>query len=340
MDTALITLSIIIPIYNVENYLLDCFDSLTPLLENPKVQIILVNDGSTDKSSDLSLDFANKHVNVFYLTKLNGGLSEARNVGMEYAVGEYIFFLDSDDRIDGKNLVSALSFAKENELDWVQCGYVYDYGDYLLAHKHIGSLSLMNRDQVMDCLVRDGIIKNFAWGKLYRSNIVQKVEFPKGKYFEDSYWQYQIIHQSNRFGFFPDRVTYYRSRNNSISGNFSSRNLDLIHGLMFRLDFIEKNYPQLASTAAFKLWDTATKFELIAQEIEELRDIYSSASLEIRNKYYDLIKRGIQEQKGLNRFTNEAKFCHHKLRHKIGELLLKIYDRIFLAKFEIIRLRK
>lgn len=331
----MVELTIVIPVYNVKEYLAECLKSLPD-----GVRVVLINDGSTDGSDVICREYEQSNHYAKLVNKENGGLSDARNVGMRYVTTDYVFFLDSDDKIDGKNLMQALAYAVDNQLDWVQCGYVYDYGDYLLAHKHIGSLSLMNRDQVMDCLVRDGIIKNFAWGKLYRSNIVQKVEFPKGKYFEDSYWQYQIIHQSNRFGFFPDRVTYYRSRNNSISGNFSSRNLDLIHGLMFRLDFIEKNYPQLASTAAFKLWDTATKFELIAQEIEELRDIYSSASLEIRNKYYDLIKRGIQEQKGLNRFTNEAKFCHHKLRHKIGKLLLKIYDRIFLAKFEIIRLRK
>ena len=122
-------LSVIVPVYNVEKYLSRCLTSLiNQTLDN--IEIIIVNDGSTDKSDEIIREYKKANNNIIYVTKENGGLSSARNFGLIYATGEYIAFLDSDDYVDRNIYKKMYEKAKETNSDYVECDFIWQYEDH------------------------------------------------------------------------------------------------------------------------------------------------------------------------------------------------------------------
>lgn len=243
-------ISVIIPIYNVEKYLEECLDSVVANLScGLDIEVILVNDGSTDKSAEIAKGYVDRYSNFVLYCKNNGGLSDARNYGVKKSKGDYIFFLDSDDWIQEDTLVRLFSFSKRNNCDMVQCGNIYVYPKTSVSSLEYWpencSDIVLNTEEAMSKLIENAILKNFAWGKLYRREIVFGIDFPLGKYFEDSYWQHQVIHKAKRIGLIASPLYFYRQRKSSISGRFSIKNIDLLKGFESRIDFLEKNYPEL-----------------------------------------------------------------------------------------------
>ena len=239
-------ISIIVPIFKVEQYLSKCVDSV--LSQSYKdIEIILVDDGSTDNCPSLCDEYAKIDNRVIVIHKKNGGLSDARNTGMKTAHGEWIFFLDSDDWIDDRTLEILYLFAIENGCDIVQGNFYYTYNDYLMYRCENSKeqvAHVLNRSEAMRELIINERVKNFAWSKLYKSSLVKKVDFPIGKFFEDSYWQHLIFHRIDKYGIVNDPLYYYRQREDSISGKITARYDDLIDGYRQRLEFVEINYPQ------------------------------------------------------------------------------------------------
>lgn len=250
-------ISVIIPIYNVVSYLRQCLESIH-LFGDERVEILLVNDGSTDDSPTICDEYQSKYDNVRVINKQNGGLSDARNVGTNEANGRWIYYLDSDDWLVPGAIIKLYEYAENNNCDIVQGGFYYAYSDhYLLDERFVKRDKMpftLNREEAMRELIKNNYVKNFAWGKLYRADIVKRHLFPVGKFYEDSYWQHLIIHECNIYGVIPEPLYYYRQRNESISGGFSKRNLDLLKGNEERLKFIMKIYPSFQSLCADKLW--------------------------------------------------------------------------------------
>ena len=237
------SLSIIIPVYNVQDYLSQCLDSLYAQVDDT-AEVILVDDGSTDGSLNICRKYADTHQNTIVIDKENGGLSDARNVGTKVATGDYIYYLDSDDWLAPNAIKTLLDYAIENDCEIVQGGFYYAYDDHLLYDNKYKKSFILNRHQAMLELIKNDYIKNFAWGKLYRADIVKKHQFPKGKYYEDSYWQHLIVHECKRYGVLPTPLYYYRQRNSGISGEFSLKNLDLLRGYEERTVFVQEHYPE------------------------------------------------------------------------------------------------
>lgn len=287
-------LTIVIPVYNVKDYLGECLESI----KGEDFKIILVNDGSTDGSDLICRQFQQTNENVFLIEKTNGGLSDARNAAYNYIDTEYVFFLDSDDYINTENLRLALDFAKNNNLDWLQCGYVYKYKTYSLINEKYDRPSMVTTREVVWQLINDSYIKNFAWGKIYKTSVIRNFLFPKGKYFEDVLWQYQVVSHSGKLGIFPSVVTYYRQRSDGISGIFSVKNLDLLSGLKDRLDCILKNYPDFEPLAAFKMWRLCTQYKALSekQTDEKLRQQLISFEKSLLAKYESEIRKVIKSQ--------------------------------------------
>lgn len=254
-------ISIVVPIYNVESYLRQCLDSLYPYV-TATMEVILVNDGSTDKSFEICKEYKDKYPNTIIVDKENGGLSDARNAGLTIASGKYTYFLDSDDWLSPNAIIQLYNFAEEHKCEVVQSNFYYAYDDSLLLdNRYISETKapfILSREEAMKELIKNEYVKNFAWGKLYLTSIAKKHLFPKGLYFEDAFWQHHIINEVNRYGIIPSPLYYYRQRNNSISGNFSIRNLDLLKGYEERLKYIGNEYPQLTSLMELKFWQVAT----------------------------------------------------------------------------------
>lgn len=248
-----------IPIYNVEGYLRECLESVVSQTYR-NLDIILVDDGSTDCSGRIADEFACGDSRITVVHKDNKGLSDARNAGTRKASGNFLFYLDSDDYVCPSTIEQLIDFALVENCDVVQGGFYYLYADHMLFDKRYGATngpcSVLSKHEAMTALAKNVKIKNFAWGKLYRKSLVDKYDFPVGKYFEDSFWQYKVISECERYGIINQPLTYYRQRAGSISGNgISTKLLDLIDGNIERAEHIRIYYPDIFPVAIRSLWD-------------------------------------------------------------------------------------
>ena len=284
-------ISVIIPVYNVAPYLDKCIESVINQTYRD-IEILIIDDGSTDNSGKVCDDYAKLDNRVKVIHKENLGLSSARNIGMEKAEGEWTFFIDSDDWLNINVLNELYLFALSNECDIVQCNHYYAYDNYLLyrtvsrAEKKRNVLE--NKEAIQQLIINDRI-KNFAWGKLYKTDLIRNLKFPEGKYFEDSFWQHLVFHRASKIGIIDTPLYFYRQRKDSISGQPSSKINDLFEGYSQRSDFIERYYPDFSLLMK-------KKYKELKENIEgNTNDKFYSFILTLSKKFY-------------NRFAHLGKF--------------------------------
>lgn len=223
-------LDVIVPIYNVESYLEKCLDSL--LNQNYKNFFVrLINDGSTDQSKKIAEKYENLYPHVFKLyTKLNGGLSDARNYGIEHSDSEYIAFIDSDDYID-PSMFNEMMALVDDKTDVVCCDlmYVYDNGDQKIASA--GNESDLN--------VPFGSLKlnNSACNKIFKRSLFNQIRFPKGKWYEDLATIPCILYQANSIKIIHKPFYFYYQREGSIAHLKNDKMFDIY----WAIQHIEEN---------------------------------------------------------------------------------------------------
>lgn len=224
--------SIIIPVFNVIEYLQQSVNSvLCQTYDN--LQIILVDDGSTDGSSQLVDSIEKQDGRVEVVHKKNEGLSEARNIGLNFATGEYVYFFDSDDLIENNLIEDAVQFLEDNTADFVT--FTHDFVDENNKYYRgniINSEYKLSRIVPNDLLVSKlliGRIRVSAWSYLFRKQIFTDacIAFQKGKKYEDNDTTPLIILASKKSGILQSKKTpyyHYRKRESSITGNFTKSN--------------------------------------------------------------------------------------------------------------------
>lgn len=239
-----IIVSVIIPIYNVEKYLENCVDSvIRQTFQN--IQIILVNDGSTDSCGRICDEYAQKDKRVIVVHKDNGGLSDARNAGLLLAKGAFILYLDSDDYLVPNAIEILVRMQEKTDADIVLGNFYYTYSDHeSLANAWCQADRVLDNKQAMEALI-DGRIETFAWGKLLCKEIAEKYQFPKGKIFEDHYWTHFVFSDADVIALVALPLVHYRQRENSISFTVDMKRLDILDGWMNRKAFLEQRYPEL-----------------------------------------------------------------------------------------------
>ena len=240
-------ISVIVPVYNVLPYLEQCVESLLSQTY-AELEILLVDDGSTDGCAAVCDRYAASDRRIRVIHQANGGLSDARNAGMKAAGGEWICFADSDDWLAPRAIEKLHAFAVAEGCDAVQGNMYYAWEDHLLYRKadcRERRHRVLTRDEAMRALILNDRVKNFAWGKLYRSELIRDLAFPVGKFFEDSFWQHLVIDRTERYGIIDEPLYYYRQRSDSISGARSEKIRDLLDGYGCRLEFIRDRYPDL-----------------------------------------------------------------------------------------------
>lgn len=240
--------SIVVPIYNVEKYLNRCVDSI--LNQSYKnIEVILVDDGSPDNCGIISEQYAKQDHRVKVIHKANGGLSDARNFGMNEVTGEFTLFVDSDDWLDTNMIDIMINEIKSSNADVVQVAFYYAYNNYLLYDDRYYSEKMepiyLDNKELMRELVINERVKNFAWGKLYKTSIIKDINFKKGALFEDVFWAHQVMKRVNKYSILHKPLCYYFQREDSIVSKYSVRNLDILKGLKERHKFIEKYYKNL-----------------------------------------------------------------------------------------------
>ncbi|MBP3038597.1 glycosyltransferase [Bacillaceae bacterium Marseille-Q3522] len=241
--------SVIVPIYKVEKYLHRCLNSILQQTYC-NLEIILVDDGSPDASGKIADQYAERDKRIRVFHKDNGGLSDARNAGMELANGKFIMFVDSDDWLDIRMIDEMLYYENTYQADIIQSAFYYAYEDHLLfdrryLEKDKPVTMLCSPPVVMEELLHNQRVKNFAWGKLFKTAMIKDLPFKKGVLFEDVFWAYQVMHRANSLLLINRPLYYYYQRSDSIVSHYSVKNLDIIDGLKERHAFIEKNYPDL-----------------------------------------------------------------------------------------------
>lgn len=245
-------ISIVIPIYNVEKYIKKCVDSvLNQTYRN--LEIILVDDGSPDSCPLICDEYACLDNRVKVIHKENGGLSDARNAGIKIATGEAISFVDSDDWIESDMFEKMYMRLCRDNSDIVSCGikWVYDNGA-TVNNVTVSENCVLEKEDAMKELLIDGKLKQISCGKLYRTELVKKIPFEKGKYHEDVFWSYQIIGLAEKVSVMTESFYNYFQRSNSIMGeSYSEKRLDALDAMKLRCEYIQKYFPQLYNQALY-----------------------------------------------------------------------------------------
>lgn len=239
--------SVIVPIYKVECYLRKCVDSiLNQTYQN--LQIILVDDGSPDRCGEICDEYAKMDSRITVIHKQNGGLSDARNAGIDAAHGEYVMFVDSDDYI-AETMVEKLYLALiSKDAEMSLCSFLYvDEKGIPIPNKNCNSPSkniVLSGRQAIECTIRDKGWYSIACCKLYKKDLWNDTCFPIDKYHEDEFVAHVIFEKCKRIACIGEPLYYYVQRSDSIMGKskdfISIKNLDASEALIIRGKYLEK----------------------------------------------------------------------------------------------------
>lgn len=221
-------ISVIVPVYNVESYLSDCIDSIRSQTFSD-YELLLVDDGSTDTSGKMCDEYALSDDRIRVIHQKNSGLSEARNTGIDLAVGEYITFIDSDDLISNDYLELLYDTAKKYDADIAQ-------GDFTRSIQILGSTNSSYACAVYEQFsvafheyLHMGIVEKAAWAKLYRAELFDGIRYPTGKVYEDSYTTFKLLYRMKRMVCVPKYIYYYRINDTGImKSTFSMKRFDIL----------------------------------------------------------------------------------------------------------------
>lgn len=298
--------SVIVPIYKVEKYLHRCIKSITNQTYQ-NIEIILVNDGSPDLCGEIVDQYGAIDPRIKVIHKENGGLSDARNAGMKEVTGEYVMYVDSDDWINEK-MVEVLMDALQNyEADLVQSSFYYTYEQYNLYdnryYKEDAPPVILDNESLMYELVVNERVKNFAWGKLYKTELIRDLPFRKDVLFEDVFWAHNVMQRVKRFVLLHEPLYNYLQREDSIVATYSLKNLDQIQGLKERHQFIEKFYHSLSKDSYKTLLKTClTHYNLLLiSKAHRKEKLYrKEIQVYIKNNY-KIFKNSVGNDKELKR---------------------------------------
>ena len=240
-------ISLIIPVYKVEKYLEKCIQSvINQTYEN--LQIILVDDGSPDNCGKICDEYAQKDHRIEVIHKSNGGLSDARNKGLEIAKGEYIGFIDSDDYIESDMYEVLYNLLKQYNADVSICNfYTVSQGKIAIKNAENG-IKEYNRIEILKEVLLDNNIQSYAWNKLYKKELFDEIKYPVGKKYEDIGTTFYLLEKCNKVVVTGKPEYYYINRQDSIVNNVTETTItDYIELIMQRYDYIEENIKELSS---------------------------------------------------------------------------------------------
>lgn len=330
-----IKVSVIIPVYNVEKYLKQCLDSVINQTLK-EIEIICVNDGSTDNSYQILKEYAQKDKRIKIINKENGGLGAARNTGMEYATGEYIGFVDSDDWVELNTYEQFYRNAKTQNSDIVMCP-IHVYDDIT------GELKYDNPYFTLECLNEDFDnslfnhlkTKDFLFkisvtspNKIYKKEYLNEInaKFPEGLIFEDNPFFYETYLKAKNVSLIRDFLYFYRiNRKDSIILKSDKNYFDLIkiHDLCTKIFIETGNFDQY-------------KFDLLDYTINNLfyrcsqiNEIYKEEFFELIKQKFEKMNLKVDEIEGLNNSSqskyqniiNSSSYRELELLEKINQIM-------------------
>ncbi len=246
MNSKSVTISLIIPVYNVEKYLPKCLDSVINQTYK-QIEIIIIDDGSTDNSGILCDEYALRDNRIIVIHQPNRGVSSARNTGLDIAKGEYVMFVDSDDYVEPTFCEKPLTIAIKEHVDIVSFGYFKIGNKTTTVKKTYNPRIVQASEAIKQLIIMDDVVHGFVWNKFYKRTLFEHVRFSVGRTFEDQGVNYLLFHYAQRV-FISDEILYhYCRRDNSISRQYYLP-VSIINRFDFwheRLIFIQKYYPEI-----------------------------------------------------------------------------------------------
>ena len=253
-------ITVIVPVYNVKHYLDKCLDSLINQTYK-NLEIIVINDGSTDNSGIICQEYAQKDNRIIYIEKENGGLSDARNVGLDKMTGSYVTFVDSDDWVESDYVEVLYNKLIEYQADIAVGNYCKFNESDLNFYFHISENyfeKVYDNVSIVDCLNDSNKLLNsaliVAWGKIYRKEIISNFRFPVGRVTEDAVFNLKILLSSKSIVYINKASYIYRVRSGSISNTWDEKWVrDCVYAIEDRLALLSTlGYPMSEHIRAYK----------------------------------------------------------------------------------------
>ena len=245
--------SVIVPVYNVEKYIDRCVNSIINQTYKT-IEIILVDDGSTDSCSKICDKYANEDTRIKVIHKENGGLSDARNEGIKIATGKYITLIDSDDYVEPDYVELLYNLLIENDADMSVCKHFVVYENAGTIDTGTGNFYNLSPKEALEMLLYGNDFDLGACEKLYKKELFENIKYPKGRLFEDAATTYKLIDLCKKISFKSEAKYTYYIRSNSITTNsFNSKKMDLIISTKEMSDYIKNKYPDLEKAANRRL---------------------------------------------------------------------------------------
>lgn len=239
-------ISIVVPVYNVENYLEKCINTIIEQTYK-NIEIILVDDGAKDNSGKICDKYEKEDNRIKVIHKMNGGLSDARNAGINIAKGKYIAFIDSDDFIDNEMIQILYKNLIETDSDISICGVNVIQDEKIQKENNKeNKLEIVSKEQAYKNLYNNKALETVvAWNKLYKITLFDEIRYPKGKINEDAFIIHKLINKTNRIVYTSNKMYYYIKRKDSIMGRkFNIKRLDELEAFEKRMEFFKQNKMQ------------------------------------------------------------------------------------------------
>lgn len=278
--------SVIVPVYNVEKYLKRCVESIIKQTYF-NLEIILVDDGSTDSSGTLCDQLKTLDKRIKVLHKKNGGLSDARNCGIREAHGEYLVFVDSDDMIHPEFVKVLLNILEKNKADISECGYVRFKDEPIIKKLSQNKVTCLGSKEALELLTVGRYEKHIvAWNKLYKKSLFKNIEFAFGKLHEDEFTTHKLFANAKTIAITNTPLYFYYYNTDSITTKKIKNNrLDAIEAIQSRYYFFrEKSYLDLCKNTGVQLLHIFSDFQ--SKNKADFLDYYSFQNI-IKQKYLE-----------------------------------------------------
>ena len=309
-------LSIIVPVYNVEHYLRKSVDSILKQTF-ADFELILVDDGSPDNSGKICDEYAKKDLRIKVIHKKNGGLSDARNNGIEVAKGEIIGFVDSDDEIDATMYQEMIKYLDEYQLDIVCADtFVIKNGKKSFRPRYKKDKVFLRMEAIEEILT--GKLDNAAWNKIYKRETIGDIRFPVNRIYEDVATIYRYFYQAEKVGYLCKPFYYYLKRKGSIvqkAFNVKGR-YDCFCGYKERLEFAKKHHLSCVEKCEVQALETA---------LGTLTAFYAMDESMVSDKYLEVVD--YIEKHTSDQFTTQLSSKHKFLIYcfQYSPLIYKLY---------------
>ncbi len=316
--------SVIIPIYKVEKYLPECVESVLKQTYTD-FEVILVDDGSPDSCPQICDDYASKDSRVKVIHKPNGGQADARNVGLENALGDYVCYVDSDDYLTDNNVLQLLADKTESNPDIVHYKFKewFEYDGHIAECRFDYIVPTEGRSlaEIYCDLIDKDAYYNSAWSKIIRRNLLidNNIRFEKGIVGEDNEWFYHVVMVAKSLILVDEPLYVYRRRPGSITTTASRKNLlDQLH-VLEKWEKILNNIPN--DNRACVVWGSLAKQYcsalIIYAQVQNVKDLLPKIILKKNLLQYSNNKRVVIFRKAIKLIGVRGLICGLKLVQKI-----------------------